>query len=262
MMLDKNPAGAIARPDPATAEKMIKEIDGDLAQSTNAEERAGLFLNKANLLRLLTRIDEAKDAVRLAFEQAPDDPETGLACDYIGGGLYGDEGKTSEAYTLLTAALAKHKKLLDLPDHRIIYEDLQRRRAFGLFEMGDCPNAVPLLEEILSFASTERRSVVLANLGNCYARMNDYETARKYLLQALELGDLDDWEGMAHYDLAKTYARLHLLQESKREFELCAERAAKYNLPLEDVHRWLSRICKGLGEKSEAEHYARLARPC
>ncbi len=72
--------------------------------------------------------------------------------------------------------------------------------------------------------------MVLANLGNCYARMQNYETARKYLLQAIELGQLHEWEGMAHYDLAKTYACLHLLEESKREFELCAERAVEYQL--------------------------------
>ena len=261
MVFDRNPI-ANTPPDPATAETMVQEIDREYARSKNATERAGLLLNKASLLRLLNRISEAREALRLAFEQAPSEPEVQLSCDYIGGGLYDDEGKTTEAYTLLTAALARHKDLLNRPDHRIIYEDLQRRRAFGLFEMGDCPNSTPLLEEVLSFASTKRRSVVLANLGNCHARMNDYEAARKYLVQAIELGDLHEWEGMAHYDLAKTYACLHLLEESKREFALCAERAAKYDLPLQDVYRWLSRICRGLGERAESDEYARLARPC
>ncbi len=117
-------------------ESQIRELDSGFARVTNADERASLLLNKANLLRLLNRISEAREVLRLALKEAPDDSETGLACDYVGGGLYGDEGKTSEAYALLTAALARHKKLLDLPDHRIIYEDLQRRRAFGLFERG------------------------------------------------------------------------------------------------------------------------------
>jgi tetratricopeptide (TPR) repeat protein len=260
MALSKNP-NAIVDYDPATVEGQIRELDSEFARATHGGERAGLLLNKANLLRLLNRITEAREAVHLALKLAPNDPETGLACDYIGGGLCDDEGKTSEAYTLLTAALAKHKELLDLPDHRIIYEDLQRRRAFGLFEMGDCTNAVPLLEEALSFESTERKSGVLACLGNCYARMKEYEIARKFLLQAIELGNLHDWEGLAHYDLAKTYACLRLLQESKREFELCAERAAEFQLSLQDVYKWLTRVCRGLGEKSEAENYARLARP-
>jgi tetratricopeptide (TPR) repeat protein len=119
------------------------------------------------------------------------------------------------------------------------------------------------LKKPFRFESIERdRSVALANLGNCYARLKNFEPARRCLEQAIQLGQLNNWEGQAHYDLALTYACLHLLQESKRELELCAERAAEYNLSLEDVYRWLSRVCKGLGEKSESEHYARLARPC
>jgi tetratricopeptide (TPR) repeat protein len=252
---------ATARPDPATAEKMMQEIDSGLARSTNAEERAGFLLNRATLLWVLNRTADAKEALRCALEQAPADPATRFAFDHIRGSFLHDEGNLGEAYALLTAALSKHRGLIELPKNRFVYEDIQRYRAFELFASGDCKGAIPLLEEILSFASTEHKSVFLANLGNCYARMNDYETARKYLLQAIERGDLQEWEGMAHYDLAKTYASLHLLQESKREFQLCAERAAKYNLPLEDVYRWLSRVCRGLGEKSESEQYARLSRP-
>jgi len=195
------------------------------------------------------------------LQQTPDDPEAQLAFDYIGGGLYDDEGNADQAYKILTATLSKHRMLLDLPDHRIIYEDIQRHRAFGLVAMGDCAKAVPLLEEVLTFKSTERKSAVLANLGNCLARMGDYEAARQTLLQAIELGDLGDWEGQAHYDLAKTYAYLHLLPESKKEFELCAQHAVEYRLPLEKIYHWLFRICRGMGEKAEAEHYARLARP-
>jgi tetratricopeptide (TPR) repeat protein len=261
MVLDKHP-NANSRPDPATAEEMIQEIDRDLARSANAKERAGFLLNRANLLWLLNRASEAKEALKLALDQAPTDPETRFAFDHIMGSFLHQEGSMSEAYALLTAALSKHQKLLDLPDRRFIYEDIQRYRATELFAMGDCTDAVPVLEEILLFESTKHKSVFLANLGNCYARMKEYETARKHLLQAIERGDLHEWEGLAHYDLAKTYACLHLLQDSKREFELCAERAVKYNLPLEDVYRWLSRVCRGLGEKSESEHYAKLARPC
>jgi tetratricopeptide (TPR) repeat protein len=261
-MVSNNNPNAIVDHDPATVEEQIHEIDRQLARSTNEGEKAGFLLNKANLLRLLNRISEARGALRLALEQTPDDPEMRLVCDYIGGGLHDDEGSTREAYVLFTSALSKHRNLLDLPDHRFIYEDIQRYRAFELFEMGDCTDAVSLLEEILSFKLTERcRSNAYASLGNCYARMNEYETARKYLLQAIDRGDLHDWEGMAHYDLAKTYACLHLLQDSKREFELCVERVEKYNLSLEDIYRWLSRVCGGLGEKSESERYARLARP-
>ena len=261
MVMDKHPS-MNSRPDHATAEKMIQEIDRNLARSRNAKERAGFLLNKANLLWVLSRTNEAKDALQLALDQVPTDPETRFAFDHLMGSFLHQEGNLREAYALLTAALSKHRQMLDLPDRRFIYEDIQRYRATELFALGECKDAVPVLEEILSFESTEHKSVFLANLGNCYARLNEHETARKRLVQAIKQGALHDWEGLAHYDLAKTYAALRLLQDSKREFKVCAERAVTYNLPLKDIYKWLSRVCWGLGETVEAEHYAKLAQPC
>jgi tetratricopeptide (TPR) repeat protein len=259
-IVETNP-NAITQPDHAAVERQIQQIQIKLEHSTNAQERAGLFLSKANLLRLLNRTREASEMLRLALAETPNDPSTQLVVDYVNGELYDDEGNSSKAYDLLSAVLAKHQTLLGLPDHRFIYEEIQRYRAFELFAMGNCENAIPLLEELLFFKSTERKSIIFAYLGNCYARSGSYEAARKCLLQAIELGDLGDWEGQAHYDLAKTYAFMHLLSDSKREFELCARRSVEYNLTPVKVYHWLYRVCRGLGEKGEADRYAQLARP-
>lgn len=262
MLLDNNPR-APAAPDPATAKSRIEEIDRKLISSAGAKDRAGLLLNKATLLQVLDHLGEAREALRLALEQTPDDPETRLVVDYLQGLFCHQEGNASQAYLLLTKALSKHAEMLSRPDYRFAYEDIQQRRAFELFALRDCKNAIPVLEEILLFDLASRdRSAALANLGSCNATLKNFEAARKYLEQALEVGNLQEWEGTVHFDLALTYACLHLLQESKHELELCAKRAAEYHLSLEKIYGWLARVCKGLGEKSESEHYARLARPC
>jgi tetratricopeptide (TPR) repeat protein len=254
---------AMASGDPAAAEEAFHEIDIRLRSLTSARERADLLMRKAVVYEKVGRIEDARKQLRAALKEAPDDADVRLQFDYIDGSIYHQDKNFGEAFARLSAVLSNYSgRLADL-DFRFVYEDIQQQRAFELFALGDYTNAIPLFEEVLSFESLGRdRSVALANLGNCYARLKNFELARRYLEQAISLGQLHSWEGQAHYDLALTYACLNLLEQSKRELELCAVRAAEYHLPLEKIYNWLSRVCKGLGERSESEHYARLARPC
>lgn len=261
MRLDNDPISATA-PDPAMATRRIQEIDKDLLSCCSAKERAGLLLNKATLLQVLDRMSDAREALRLALEQAPHDSDTRLVFDYLQGLFCFHEGDASKAYLLLTEVLSNHAELLGKPDYRLVCEDIQQRRAFALFTLGDYTSAIPLLEKTLSFELTEQaRSIALAYLGSSYASVKRFEAARKYLELAIQRGNLGQQEGTVHFDLALTYACLHFLQDSKNQLELCVERAVEYRLPLEKLHRWLSRVCKGLGQESESERYARLARP-
>jgi Tfp pilus assembly protein PilF len=116
------------------------------------------------------------------------------------------------------------------------------------------------LSECLSFdMKPEERIAVLSNLGICSVKLKQYEDARDYLLQACKEGVTREWEGHVHFYLALSCAHLNLLQESKREFQLCEEKAAEYQLPLAQVYAWMSKICKELGEKDESERYSQMA---
>lgn len=249
--------------DPEIAEEAIRELDLRLASFGETEDKAGLLLGKALLNGYLHRYSDARRQLALALEQASTDPDVRFSHDVIDACLYDQEGKPEQAYTWLTAVLLNHSERLKRPDVRSIYEDIQQRRGFDLFWLKRFQDAVPLLRECLSFnLKTVERSCALANLGISYVKLKQYEEAKNWLLRACEAGVTKDWEGQVHFYLAFSYAQLQLLRESKREFQICEERATEYQLPLQQLYKWLSRICGLLGEKAEADRYARLARPC
>lgn len=243
--------------DLALAEEAFREIDTRLGSLADAKERADLLLRKAVLYGVLGNFGEARMQLDVALHEAPDDPDIRLQFDYIDATIYHQEKNIGEAFARLSTVLSKYANQLARPDLRAMYEDIQLRRAFELFGMQRFQDAVPLFEEALLFhMKPGEKSAALASLGISYSELKNREAAKEYLLQASERRLDDHWLGQVHFHLGLTYAHLKHLQESKREFQLCE----RY-LPISVVYAWLSRICSLLGEKSEAERYARLARP-
>jgi hypothetical protein len=248
--------------DPAIAEEAIREVDLRLKSLCESKDIASLLLGKAVLNGYLHRCSDARKHLAEALAKAPTDPDIRFSRDVIDACLYDQEGKPDQAYPRLTEVLSHHSTRLSCPDARSIYEDIQQRRAFDLFRLKRFQEAVALFKECLAFdMKSKDRSVALANLGICYVKLKRYEDAKDNLLQACKIGVTKDWEGHVHFYLAFTYAQLQRLRESKQEFQVCEERAAEYQLPLQQLYRWLSKICGLLGEKDEAERYARLSRP-
>jgi tetratricopeptide (TPR) repeat protein len=247
--------------EPGVAEAAFREIESRLRILKHSKERADLILRRAVLYGVLGRFHDARAEISVALSEAPDDPDVQLQADVIDGSLYDQEGKPAEAYARLTTALSKHRARLCTSDLAFLYEDVQQRRAFDLVRINNFQEAVPLLREILSFRlSSEIKSAALANLGFCYAKLSEYEQARDCFMQVIEIGVTKAWEGKVHFYLGLACAQLHLLREAKHEFQLCEHHAAEYNVAIANVYGWLSWVCKGLGERTESERYARLAR--
>jgi tetratricopeptide (TPR) repeat protein len=251
--------------DPAIAEEAFREIDAQLKSTEAPRDRANILLRKAALYGVLGRFDDARKQMNIALQEAPNDSFTRMQFDFMSGEFYDDEGRPKEAYDHLTEALAKHVKELGDPELRVIYESTQVRRGFNLIRLDRHQEAVPILEEVLSFKlAPANRSVVLASLGECYLALKELEKARDCLEEASKIGLTSQSAGQVHYNLGIVYAFLGLLSESKREFQICEQHATEYGIygfPVVKVYGWLSRICKGLGEMAESERYARLARP-
>lgn len=253
---------AINTGDPAMAEEAIREIDLQLQSLTNAKEKANLLLNKAVFSGILHRFEDARKQLDLALEQEPDDPDVWLSADFIGSSMYDQEERPSDAYSGLTTVLSTHAKRLAHPDFRFMYEDIQLRRGLDLTRMERFREAVPLLEESLSFAlKPEPKADLLCSLGLCYIELREFELAKDRFLQASAIGLTKEWEGKAHFYLGIAYFYADSPVEAKREFKLCEEHATEYQLPILDVYEWLSSICRRLGETSESEHYMQLAKP-
>ncbi len=248
---------AMESADPATAEEAFREIEKQLKSLGSGPERANLIMRKPVLYGILGRVDDARRQLGMALQEAPDDPFTRLQFDYLDGSLCHQEERVDEAFSRLTAVLTNYAELLAQPGLRFIYDDIQQHRAFELFRLRRFQEAIPIFEECLSLQMRpEDRSLALAELGICHSERKNREAARDYLLEACNAGLPDEWAGQVHFHLGLTYAHLKQLRESKQEFQLCE----KY-LPIPKVYAWLSKICGLLGERDEAERYARLSRP-
>jgi tetratricopeptide (TPR) repeat protein len=172
------------------------------------------------------------------------------------------QGNHAEALEKLSATLSTHSERFKRPELRFMYEDIQQRRAFLLVTLSRFKEAIALLTESLSFQLDDAsRSDVLASLGFCQLELQRYELARDYFLHVLSLGPTDEWKGKIHFYLGIAYFHTDMLQAAQREFLLCEHFAAPiHNFSIVDTYRWLSVICRRLGQMSDAERYARMGK--
>jgi tetratricopeptide (TPR) repeat protein len=190
----------------------------------------------------------------LALQQEPEDPDIRLNVEFNEGLLLQQEGKYREAFERLSTLLSDYPERLSQPELQFMYEDIQQRRAFLSVALSQFRNAIPLMQEILSFdLEREIRSDTLASLGHCYLEMGEWEFAKDYFLQARAIGVTKEREKTFHFFLGIAYFYTDALPEAKREFEICEEHASEYELPITDVCAWLSSVYKRLGQTTEAE---------
>ena len=69
------------------------------------------------------------------------------------------------------------------------------------------------------------------------------------------------WKESIHFYLGISCARLKLFGAAKEEFLRAEAQAVSSNLPILDIYSWLAYITDRLGEPSEAQRYAKLAKP-
>lgn len=253
---------AVKSRDPVIAEEAFREYDTEIQRSPDRIQKANLLLGKAVLYGVCLRFADARRSLDLALAQIPDDPDTQLQVEHIGASLYDQQEEWEQAYDHLTAVLCKHRERLTQPGLRFMYEDIQLRRGLDAARMRKFQEAIQLLEESLRFdLSLEDQSNVFSSLGLSYSELGQYQRAKENFLQAFKVGLTKDFEGEAHMRLAIAYANLSLFPEAKHELLLCEDKASQYGLEITKIYGWLSWVCKGLGEKAEAERYAKLSRP-
>ena len=95
-------------------------------------------------------------------------------------------------------------------------------------------------------------------LGRCYYEFREYKNARGKLVEALDLGLGDAWQGAAHYVLGIVEYHLSDMEASKREFELCVKTADPAYLSKTKIWEWLETTSRALGQYDEAEKYQKI----
>lgn len=257
---------ALQSGDAGLAQEALREIDARLRETRTPADRANLILARADLYRQSKRFADSRNEMDLAIQEAPDDWATQMQAAFLAGDLFDDEGKPEQACEQLTEALAKYAQVIKITGQlRPIYEAAQLRRGLALHRIRRHKEAIPILKETLAFElNRQNRSTVLFKLGVSCTELKMWPEAQSYLNQSLTPELPNDLVWQAHYGLGIVYAYERLLEEAKREFQSCEQHApelAAGGLSLTTVYDWLSRISKALGQRAEAEHYARLARP-
>jgi tetratricopeptide (TPR) repeat protein len=252
---------AVEANDPDLAREALGEIEVLLASLPDRNERKYLLFSMASCYGILGNFGEARKQLAKALDEANGDPDARMTFDFSSGLLFQREGKYAEALERFSTTLSTHLQQLREPKLRFMYQDIQQRRAFLSVTLSRFQDAIPLLKESLSFdLDKELQSKALASLALCYLKLNNYDLAKDYFLEAIAVGLTTEWEGIAHFYLGIAYYHTEMVQEAKREFLLCEQLATVHNLPIVDIHGWLAVICKRLGETSESERYTRMGR--
>lgn len=247
--------------DSGRSEEALKEFRAMSALSADRTDVALLLLGEVNCLAALGNLEEARRQLRQATELGM--PDLGPNIEFAEAGLCTSEGKHQDSLEKLNRLLINRADFLARTDNRYLYEEIQLRRALLLVHLQCFKDAIQLLHEALSFEVTEEdRSRIYCHLGLSYQHVEEPNQAKECFLEAQKIGVASDWEAQFHYNLGIVYYRLGSLDDSKREFLLCEQKATQDKPLLNSVYEWLSKVYSHIGDGAKAREYAGLARPC
>jgi tetratricopeptide (TPR) repeat protein len=170
------------------------------------------------------------------------------------------ENRREEGVQRLCAMLVTYADLFKTPDGLEVYEALQLQRAFSLIHLEKKEEALPILEEALSFQlESEVESDLHCHLGRCYHELSKYSRAKEQFERADALGVGEDWQSVFHYYFGYTLYELRDFQRAKREFILCVQ-SSPDGPPESMRYAMLAATSRKLGEHSEARAYEEKAK--
>src|ERR1700733_3527840 len=132
--------------------------------------------------------------------------------------------KLDEGVRTLTAILTEYADWFRNPESREVYEMVKLQRAFSLVHLERNEEALPLLEEALSFQlEREVQSDLHCHLGRCYHERSQYPLAKEHFEHADALRVGEGWRSVFHYYFGYTLYELKDFQRAKRQFILCVQ---------------------------------------
>jgi tetratricopeptide (TPR) repeat protein len=253
---------AIERGDPSLAKAALQQIDILLGTTTDKNDRKYLLFRKSSCFGILRDFAHARQHLSLALQEDPQSLDGKLTYEYLSGLLYQQEGEYEAALTKLNDVSRNYTEAFKCVELRFMYEDIQQRRAFLSVTLSRFEDAIPLLNETISFGLEQQlKSDALASLGLCYLELSDYVSARDHFVKAIDIGLTERWLGRAHFYLGIAYFYTDMLEEARQEFLTCETQAGVNGVPMFDVFAWLCTTSNLLGDAEASERYARLANP-
>jgi tetratricopeptide (TPR) repeat protein len=243
----------------------IQEFQAMQEETTDANEKSALMLNEVRCYAELGQVVDAERILRRIRELVPDDVEAGFNVDFMAACVEAQGGHYEQAVRQFQTLLEEYVELLQIPDYRDFYEDIQQRRAFSMMHLRKYEDALPILKEAGSFFTTlkaEDQQEVHLNLGICYMELHEDRLAKEEYLRAIEFGLNNSVEARARYCLAVVSFLEGGFAQAKYQLEWLLQAYPQEeipNVPRKYVYQQLSRTYHYLGDKENAKRYKKLA---
>jgi tetratricopeptide (TPR) repeat protein len=236
-------------------------------------EKAGMLLNIVNTLPntgqvalAKTQLDNVRSLLSSSWACDADHPYPRyhryltMAADLEDVRISEAEGKFKDAIDKIDKLRTEFKADLQEAEFQELHWAIERERGFALVHIGSTEAALQILEQVDRADPHDR--FTLFYLAACYSHAKRYAEARAKIEESIALGLPPDWASRAHFHLGAACYRLQDYKQAKVELEAAVKTAPPDFIRHEQIWQWLQYTCIGLGLKDEAEHYAKLARPC
>lgn len=244
-------------------DKALVELCSLAELAASPEEMIVVLQGKIDCLLGLARIQEAKQCLA-EIERLLPQLQEGYS-DFLPRAKLFEarilyfEAKPKKALNVLNKTLAKHSRLLHLPDNRDVrdvYEEIQRDRGILLAELNRLSEAKPLLEEALTYEVNH--GDVDYHLGVCYFELGELIRAKEQFLAVLNRDAHQSLTGRAHYHLGIIYYKEAAYARAKQEFEVAEIVAEEAHVSKKYIYGWLAKTCRALGLEADADRYTKL----
>ena len=226
-----------------------------MTDSDEPLKRVAILLEGADLCQQQGRIQDAENLIAEAKHLAAGNRQACAEIDLFLAISLLNANKREEGVRNLSAILVKYADWFKNPDSRDVYEIVQLQRAFSLVHLQRNEEALPLLEEALSFQlEIAVQSDLHCQLGRCYHELAQYHQAKVQFERADVLGVGEDWRSTYHYYFGYTLFQLRDFQQAKRQFIMCLQ-SGDIGPPESMRYAMLAATCRKLGEHSEAALY-------
>jgi tetratricopeptide (TPR) repeat protein len=227
-------------------------------QAEDSLEKVSILLNESLCYTAMRDFGRAEAVLDIASHLLPSDHRWRARIEYAEAAIDDSRGHWEQSLAKMDSVLHKYRPSHDSPEEDDLYESLQISRGCLLAKLERCEDAVPTLNEALSFGRD--RDMLLYYLGQCKMKDGLWREAEAHFMEALQALIGKDLSGAIHYHLGQTYFNLAEYQRALNEFQACNSLAASQAVPRKRLLEWMAAAHDHLGQYDEAVSCSNAAR--
>ena len=212
----------------------VTETNDPLAQNRDPQKAARAYVEAGTMYMQRGKMEHANRTLTRAYEIAPDDPAVNNALALF----YSIEGNDEQ--------IEKHfkKALSEDPE----FSQARNNYAAYLFDKGKYDEAIAQLERVTKDYKYLRRFKAFENLGICYLRKDDLESAKASFNRALQLNSNLPVALLEMADIALTEGDSRMASRYLKKYESIAQPSPR--------QLWIGiRLQRRLGDKDKLASY-------